>query len=258
MVERIPIKREPSLEQKITACLGDEKAVSDDIEVLSQQVEIELAYAQRKLEQEKALSLNPNLDVNEALQAIKVAELQVSRLQHSLELLQQKHRQALSEEYRTRWLDRQRTARQRRDAASERFSRLEGLINELVATFVEAMQADQLVNEANGDAPGSENERLLRTEEHARGLPDGFTRSNPSLMKTTMLLDFNTGDQIWPPRSSVGAAYAAMTTPADHRRYAGDASSEWWMRGKQVDEARARREQEQLVQRDDFYNGRTR
>jgi hypothetical protein len=244
--------------KKLLPALPTKKASSDDIEVPSRLVETELAWAQRKVEQEKTLALNPNLDAEEALHACKLAELHAERLRHSLQLLQRKHRQALSEEYRTRWLDRQQTARQRRDAASERFSRLEGLINELVATFVEAMQADQLVNEANGDAPSSENERLLRTEEHARGLPDGFTRSNPSLMKTTMLLDFNTGDQIWPPRSSVGAAYAAMTTPADHRRYAGDASSEWWMRGKQVDEARARREQEQLVQRDDFYNGRTR
>ena len=169
--------------EKTVACLADKTAAPDDIEQLTRETEKEVSWAQRKLEQEKALALNPNLDPEEALRTIKLAELQLERLQHSLRLLQQKHRQALSEEHCTRWLDRQQTARQRRDAASERFARLEGLINEFVATFVEAMQADALVSQANSDAPAGENSRLLKTEEHCRNLEMRFTRSQVSLMK---------------------------------------------------------------------------
>ena len=66
------------------------------------------------------------------MQSCKLAELHVRRLQNSLQLLQQKHRQALSEEYHQRFLDRQHTARQARDAASARFSRIEALQNEMI------------------------------------------------------------------------------------------------------------------------------
>ena len=245
-----------SLDQKVTACLGNEKVASDDIEALTQLVETALSYAQRNLDREKVVSLNPNLDAEEALETVKLAELRVKRLQNSLQLLQQKHRQALSEEYRHRWLDRQYTARQKRDAASARFSRIEALQQEMVDIYNEALQADQLVNEANSDAPAGENSRLLKTEEHARGLEDGFTRSKPSLVKETVLYDFHTGDQIWPPRSSIASAYAATMTPTDYRRYAGDASSQWWMRGKQVDEAKARQEQRLDQERQAFYDGK--
>jgi hypothetical protein len=247
-----------TLDQKTAACLADTKAVSDDIEQLSNETEKELAWAQRNLEREKVLALNPELDAKQALENCKLAELQVERLSHSLRLLQQKHRQALSEEYHQRFLDRQHTARQARDTASARFSRIEALQQEMVDIYCEALQADQLVSDANSDAPAGEKSRLLRTEEHARGLEDGFTRSKPSLMKETVLYDFRTGDQIWPPRSSIASAYAAMTAPVEHRRYAGEASNEWWMRGRQVEEAKARQDQRSEQGRDDFYNGRQR
>jgi hypothetical protein len=241
-----------SLDQKITACLSNDKAVSDDIEHLSREVETDLAYATRKLEQEKVLSLNPNLDADEALHTCKLAQLQVERLQHSLVLLQQKHSQALEQEYHLRWLDRQQAARVRRDAASARFARVEALINEIVATFAEAMQADQLVNEANGDSPVGEKSRLLRTEEHARGLDDGFPSHKPSLMKETVLYDFN-GNQVWPIRARIDPAVYGI---ADYRRYPGDASSEWWKKSQQVEAQQTAELAKDERERDDFYHGR--
>ena len=241
MIERTPIKRtEPSLEQKITACLGDEKAMSDDVEALTRIVETELSLAMRKVEQEKAIALNPHLDAEEALHACKLAELHAEEFRNSLRMLEQKHRQTLEQEYETRWLDRQQTAGVKRDAASERFSRLEALISEILATFVEAMQADALVNEANSDAPAGEKRRLLRTEEHCRGLEDGFTRSNPSIMKETVLVGFD-GQQVWPIKERIDPAVYGIV---DGRRFAGDASGDWWLRGQQMqrqaDEVRKR------------------
>jgi phage protein D len=246
-----------TLDQKTAACLADTKAVSDDIEQLSNETEKELAWAQRNLEREKVLALNPELDAKQALENCKLAELRVERYQNSLRLLQQKHRTALSEEWHQRFLDRQFTARQARDAASARFKRVEELQDEIIDIYCEAFTADELVDLANSDAPAGEKTRLLRTEEHCRGLENGFTRSHVSLMKETVLYDFN-GNQIWPPRTSVAAAYAAMTAPADRRRYLGDASNEWWRRGQQVDEARIREDQRLNQQRDDFYDGRQR
>ena len=256
MIDRTK-QTESTLAEKTTAILANAKASSDDIEHLSMETETELALARRNLERENVLALNPNLDAEKALQAIKHAELQVARLSNSLRLLQQEHGIALAREYKDRFYARQHKAQQIRDAASARFRRIEALQQEMVDIYNEALQADALVDEANSDAPAGEANRLLKTEEHCRNLEDGFTCSQVSLMKETVLYDFN-GNQIWPPRSSVGAAYAAMMAPVDHRQYPGDASNEWWMRGQQVNEARAQKEQEQLVQRDDFHNGRTR
>jgi hypothetical protein len=239
-----------TLDQKITACLANEKAATDDIEALTQLAETDLAYAQRKLEQERALALDPSLDAEEALQSCKLAELQVARLRNSLQLLQQKHRQVLAEEYHQRFLDKQHVARQARDAASARFGRIEALQNKMIDIFNQALAADQLVDQANSDAPAGEGTRLLRTEEHCKGLEDG--RSHVSLLKETTLFDFN-GNQSWPPRTSIASAYAAMSAPMDHRRYMGDASNEWWRRGQLVDEARDQQEQRLDHERDDFY-----
>jgi hypothetical protein len=244
-----------TLDQKITACLGKEKAAAGDIEALTQLAETDLAYAQRRLEQERALALDPSLDAEEALQSCKLAELQVARLRNSLQLLQQKHRQALAEEYHQRFLDKQHVARQARDAASARFGRIEALQNEMIDIFNQALAADRLVNDANSDAPAGENRRLPKTEEHARGL-DGFTREKVSLIKETVLYDVNSGEQRWPPRSSVGAAYAGMVSPYDQRRYPGDASNEWWRRGQLVDEARDQQEQRSDQERQAFYDGK--
>ena len=166
-----------TLDQKTAACLANAKAVSDDIEQLSHETEKELAYEMRNLEREKMLALNPELDAKLALEAVKLAELRVERYQNSLRLLQQKHRQALSEEYHQRFLDRQHTARQARDAASARFSRIEALQQEMVDIYCEALQADQLVNDANSDAPAGEKvgcyvPKNTRVGSARTGLPD--------------------------------------------------------------------------------------
>jgi hypothetical protein len=242
-----------TLDQKITACLGNEKAASVDIEALTQLVETDLANAQRKLEQERALALDPSLDAEEALQSCKLAELHVARLRNSLQLLQQKHRQALSEEHHQRFLNRQYTARQARDAASARFKQVEALQDEIIDIYNQALDADALVDQANADAPSGESTRLLRTEAHCKGLEDD--RSHVSLLKETTLFDFN-GNQIWPPRSSIASAYAAMSAPSDPRGYPGEFSADWWKRGQAVDEARARHEQRLDQERQDFYDGK--
>ena len=140
-----------------------------------------------------------------------------------------------------------------RDPASERFRRIPELFAEIVDIFNEAMQADVLVNEANSGAQAGESSRLLRTEEHARDL-EGFTRARPSLMKETVLIDFD-GRQIWPPRSSVGAAYAAMMSPVEHRQYEGEASGNWWQRGQQVNVRQGQEMQRIEKEKNEFYSG---
>jgi hypothetical protein len=247
----------PTSAEKINVLLASKSSASVEIERLMMETETAIDFAQRKLEQENALALDPSLNAEEALHTIKLCELEVARLRNSLHLLQQEYGKVLLKEEKERFHRGQHEARIVRDAASEQFRRIEALQQEMVDIYNEALRADALVAEANSNAPAGENSRLLKTEEHARRLEDGFTRARPSLLKETVLIGFD-GQQLWPPRSSVGAAYAAMMTHADHRQYPGDASSEWWRRGERVEAARAQKEQEQLAQRDDFYNGRTR
>ena len=152
MIDRTK-QTESTLAEKMTAILSNAKASSDDIERLSMETETELALAQRNLERENVSALNPNLDAEKALQAIKHAELQVARLSNSLRLLQQEHGIVLAREYKDRFYARQHKAQPIRDAASERFRRIEALQQEIVDIYNEALQADALVAEANSDAP---------------------------------------------------------------------------------------------------------
>ena len=57
-------------------------------------------------------------------------------------------------------------------------------------------------------------EHLVSAELHARGL-DRFTRDTPSLLTSVVLVDWNSGRQIWPPpRPSMASAFAATLVPA--------------------------------------------
>jgi hypothetical protein len=246
--------KEPTLAERTAACFANSSSTSIQIERLITETETALEAAQRKLEKENALALNPQLDPEVALQACKLAELEVKRLQNSLILLQQEYGKVYEKETKDRFHARQHEARLARDAASEQFCRIEALQQEMISIYNQAIAADRLVADANSGAPSGVDTRLLKTEEHARNL-DGFTAGKVSLMKETVLYNFN-GDQIWPPRSSIGAAYAAMMSPADPRSYPGDASAEWWKRGEAV--GARQRDREQQIQHDkrEFYEAK--
>ena len=72
---------------------------------------------------------------------------------NSLRLLQQEHGIVLAREYKDRFYARQHKAQPIRDAASERFRRIEAIQQEIVDIYNEALQTDALVGEANSDAP---------------------------------------------------------------------------------------------------------
>jgi hypothetical protein len=238
---RIGGQSAPSLEQKIAACLGDEKAVSDEVEALRYAVEGELPHAQQAVEQARQRSLDPLTNKEEALRAVQLAELTVQRLQHALPLLEQKHRQCLSEEYHSLWVSRHFAARQQRDQQSEKFGRLRELQAEMLAILQETAEVDKLVDAANSDGPANEPRRLLSVELHARGL-ENYTRDNPSLIKSMVLLDFDSGKQVWPPpQTSVAAAYASGST--DFRKHPDEFGPNWFV-ARDAEEARLRRQQQ--------------
>ena len=95
--------------------------------------------------------MDPMRDKEETLRAVQLAEVTLQRLQHALPLLEQKHRQCLSEEYRSRWAARHLAARQKRDVASESFGRLRELQDEMLAILQETAEVDKLIDSANSD-----------------------------------------------------------------------------------------------------------
>jgi hypothetical protein len=247
------------LEKQIADCLGNAKAASHDVEALLRKVEDETVHGENNLAQLRQASLDPAKSPNaeHALKAIQLAELNVARLRNAVPQLEQKLRQCLSEEYRTRFLTKQQQARVVRDAASGEFARVRELQAEIVAIYQEAAEADKLVAEANSDAPAGESRRLLSVELHSRNL-ETFTRDRPSLMKETRLFDFDTGEPLWPPKQQ---SMASVFAPVDARRHPGDCSPSWWEAGAAVEEARAREGQEKLAkaerERDEFYGKRS-
>ena len=111
--------------------------------------------------------------------------------------------------------------RKRRSRAKKRRERKRP--SAVVAIYQEAAEVDKLINDANSDAPANETRRLLRVEEHCRGLEDGFGRGNSSLMRATVLIGFD-GKQIWPIKQSIDPAFYQL----DGRRTAFDCSGDSW------------------------------
>ena len=155
----------------------------------------------------------------------------------------------------TRGVKRQNLMRKRRSRAKKRRERKRP--SAVVAIYQEAAEVDKLINDANSDAPANETRRLLRVEEHCRGLEDGFGRGNLSLMRATVLIGFD-GKQIWPIKQSIDPAFYQL----DGRRTAFDCSGDWWRPNSE--QQKLKQEQQILekaqarVDRDSFYglNGR--
>jgi hypothetical protein len=99
---------------------------------------------------------------------------------------------------------------------------------------------------------------LLSVELAARQL-DEFTRDRMSLLKETKLLDFDSGEQIWPPKQPTMASVIAPVI--DARRHPDDCSPDWWRPGAEAAELKRQQEQEALARaaqdKEEFY-GRVR
>jgi hypothetical protein len=245
------------LEQRIVDLLANPRAASGDVEMMLRECEDAIMSAGMEAKRQKEASLDPALapDAKAALDAAQLAEISAERLKRSKVRLEQLLRQMLDAEYRQKWAARYKIAETRRNKASERFTRLEALFAEIVETFKEAEQADKLVSEVNGSAPASVSTRLRPTEVHARGLVDGFTRAQPSIMKEMLLFDFHS-TQIWPVKQPIDPTIFMM----DGRRHAFDCGPEWWRAGQAAAEAKYEEQQKALKEaaaaRDAFYGRR--
>jgi hypothetical protein len=206
-IERRPQTR-LTLEEKINAVLDDGKVASHDLEVLIAEVEagIEAADKAAKEQRQRSLDLTVTTDVASAHEAVGIAVLVRDRLQTILPRLEQKLADALAQEYADRWAADFGRVEARVAEAAKRFARYPALVAELVA-ILDTEEIDGEVSRVNGQAFAGESRRLRGVELTARGL-GGFSRDEPSIAKTTHLIDWSTGREVWPPpEPAFGAAF---------------------------------------------------
>jgi hypothetical protein len=125
--------------------------------------------------------------------------LVASRLKRVLPQLRDKLTAALATERRERYLADYERVETRRNTAAEKLRTTRQLQEQIIQIYRECEEVDKEISRLHGDAPDDCQERIRLTELFARDLAS-FS-GNKSLVKSTMLFDWKSGDQIWPPAS---------------------------------------------------------
>jgi hypothetical protein len=200
-----------SLDARIAQALnGSGKTSSDDLQTLRADIVQAIADADQIAGAERNKSLEPSTspqDAEAAAQRVTFAELQRERYQIALPRIRERLREVLQREYAERWqVDHDKVATQR-NASAENFQRLPELFAQIVTIFRDAADIDKEVDRVNAVAPDGA-VRLATVEKFARNLA-AFTRTVPSLAAVTLLHDWKTSEQIWPPKKPPLASYFA-------------------------------------------------
>ena len=203
---------QPTLEQRISDALQPDTAItSADLAALIEEAEAGIAKAEREGTVDQTLSLDPKA----ARQAIDDAAFAANRLRLLLSKLNVRYREVHDQEQAKAWLAEYEVMKRERDALAEEvrevFPEAE---NKIVDLFVRITDNNKALSELHQSRPAGVMEHLVSAELHAHGI-DRFTRDTPSLLTSVVLLDWDTGRQIWPPRRPpVAAAFATSMVPA--------------------------------------------
>jgi hypothetical protein len=228
MIDKRPLSKSPSLDERISAALGN--GHSNDSGTLAELIyEVQAAATQAdkvaKVQRERALAID-NADFQKARDAAADAELEQSRYAATLPRLRQCLEQALADERHERALVDYRRVEAQRDALVKEFDETYPQhYTALLDLFVAMAACDrecQRINSMMSEIAG-EHRRLKSVERVARDCLDGFTTAKPSILESTRLFNLDSGEQVWPqPTPSIAASYAASMMPAPHR------GGDWW------------------------------
>ena len=214
-----------TLEQRIATALADDDVKSDDLDLLTQEVEMAASAADKAVQKERERALDPSsvVDGVKAREAVVAAEFLAQRLRKALPHLQARFQQVhLHERYST-WLAEFERVKPRHDAA---VARLKAVYLEFEGKLVDALNEAQEVDaevknlssvkpydapEANGDG-----RNLLTVEMVARGIT-GIGLHDHSIMKDLKLPDFGEPTKLaWPPPTSLAVQVAASMIQRPH------------------------------------------
>jgi hypothetical protein len=221
MSERLERPSRPTLDQKISAALGNGKVAVDDLQTLLPQIEDGIRQSDRIAEQERARSLDPSTaphDAEAAQRAADVAVLTCRRLAAALVRLREKLKVALREENHERWVARYQRHHAECNALAKEFTdTYPTLTKQLVELLQRVAACDRESAAINGDAPDDEHKRLGKVELLARQLQQ-FSQSQPSIIATLTLPDWTqSSGNLWPPpQPSFAEIYAQSMAVAPH------------------------------------------
>jgi hypothetical protein len=229
-----------TLEQRITAALGDDKVSADNLEQLLVEAEDGIAKADKESTIDQTLSLDPKA----ARQAIEDATFAANRLRMLLSKLHARHHQLCEQARVEEWeakaqvLDEE--SIQLAEELREAYPTAENKVIDLFARIAAHRQRISALHQCR--PPGVESVR--DPELIARNL-DGFDRERPTLLAEVHLLDLDSGRQAWPPpQPSIASAFAAMAMPYD-RYFTAD-----WAKDNERRVAARRAEQQRMA---DYY-----
>jgi hypothetical protein len=221
MSERERLEPRPTLEQKISAALGNGRVAVDDLQVLLPQIEDGIRQSDKIAEQERARSLDPSTSADDAEQAAQRANSGVLKCQrYALALVKLRARlaEALRSENHARWLARYQRHSADCDAlAKELADTYPTLSRQLLELLQRIAACDRESAAINGDAPDDEHKRLGKVELLARQLQQ-FSQSQPSITETLTLPDWTQSSRnLWPPpQPSFAEIYAQGMAVAPH------------------------------------------
>lgn len=222
-----PKEPTPELDVLIAQALSSDRASSEELSALIEQMTNAVANAEEtaKAEREKALDPIASPDAATSEQAVWAAELKRDRRRSELSRLRLRLDEVRAAEHAAqRQADREEITR-RRDALVREFIEL---YPPFVSRFIDFAERTAAVDKecARFNMPG--------VELTARNI-ESFSRSEPSIIEAVRLPDFGLSDRMaWPtPQPPLAAKLAALMTPSHDPRFSAN-----WAAARQKDNER--------------------
>jgi hypothetical protein len=253
-METIMTKQPPTLRERIDVALQPDTAVaSADLAALIEEAETEMAKADQLWTLEQTSSLDPEAErqVLDAALAANGLELLLPKLQARYEQVhEQEQADAFWAAQEAAWLTKYDAVKRERDALAEELPEVyRDAARKIANLFGRIAINDKAVAELHRSRPDGVEKYLRSAELHARGLKS-FSYNTPSLLTSVHLFDWDTGQQICPPRRpSMASAFAATSMLPCDRRF----SADWW----KDNERRAAAQQAEQQRMADFYARQT-
>ncbi len=217
--EKIEVKVEKTLEQKIAAMLTATDVTSTEVASLIALVEDQVSETTKQVELERAVT-NSDVSAAEASRVITENEIIRSRYRANLPALQHKLDAAREREFNAQREIEYRRLKTLRDEIAADWPLASAAINTLIDLFTRTSDFNRQNSQFRQSAGSGEYLRLpalLDPELVWRGL-DAFSSSQPPLHQNTQLPDVdNTRLSIWPPRPA--SSFAPIMTGTVDDRY---------------------------------------
>lgn len=235
---------EDSLEQRCVAALTDDNAKFEQLADLVIEVEdgISAATADAAKIKEEALDPLIYLDANAARAAVENAAFRVTRLSALLPRLQGRLAIVHTQETLAQWHTDYAPLKAERDAlAAELREVYPAAVATLTNLFARITANDAEISQLHRRRPAGVSLNLDGGAECAARQLKAFTRDRQPLLQLVQLFDFDSGEQVWPPRRTT-IDPMLFAPPVFDRRYSAD-----WAAARDDNAAAAQAEQDRVA-----------